>query len=67
MELVKIMIRNILNYLRWSNIEIGFSLNPVRWFKLSFEDDSGWSSKEICKHLNLGPLRLTIYINDGSY
>lgn len=67
MELVKLMIRNIFNYLRWSNIEIGFSFNPVRWFRFSWEDDSGWGPNEIYKQLCLGPLRLTIYIDDGSY
>jgi len=63
------MIKNILEYIRWSNLLIKFRINPLHW-KISF----GWSTSDdmhpgliVSTYLEVGPLEITLYIDNGRW
>ena len=68
MVLVKHMIRNILDYLRWSDLVITFILNPCNWkinFKYLPPNDLG--PKMHLVNIKLLMFKLEIVIDDGSW
>jgi len=62
------MIKNILNYIRWSNVILSVSLNPVTW--RIFASYRGPTDMDPKMHLFIVKLifvKLVIKIDDGSW
>ena len=68
MDWVKHMIKNILNYLKWSNIIVSLSLNPVTW-RVSFTHHlpNDWDPKMHLFIVKLIFVKLVLKIDDGSW
>jgi len=69
MVLVKSMIKNIFNYIRHSDISIAIYFNPLRWryaceYKTKSEYDPGLIFHGF---IDTGLVRITIFIDDGSW
>lgn len=69
MALVKYMIKSILNYLKYSDVNIQLSFNPV-WWRLEFEylhNPSGFDFKMHSVLIRLLMFKIVIVIDDGSW
>ena len=66
---VKSMIKNILEYIKWSNLLIKFRLNPFRWhISYSWHTHSDMDPGMLINaHLEFGPLEIALWIDDGSW
>ena len=65
---VRLMIKSILNYLRWSNLTIMFILNPISWgldFDYMRPDDFNPKMHQLIIRLLM--FRLEFIIDDGSW
>jgi len=63
------MIKNILNYIKYSNLLIIFNLNPFSW-----HIDFSWVTKNdmdpglvVDTYLEFGPVKLVLWIDNGSW
>lgn len=66
---VRLMIKNILNYIRHSDLTIAFYFNPLRWqynceYKTKSEYDPGLIFHGF---IDTGLIRITLFIDDGSW
>ena len=58
----------MLNYLRYSNIQIAINLNPFQWgFKVDHGGPTTMDPGMYFFHLKILMLRLSIVIDDGSW
>ena len=68
MVLEKRMIKSILDYLRWSNLVIAFSLNPCSWrLRFKYLPPSDLGPKMHVFIIGLLMFKLEIVIDDGSW
>jgi hypothetical protein len=68
MVLVKRMIKNILNYLRWSNLVIVFILNPCEWrLKAKYLPPNDLGPKMHHLIINVLMFRIEFIVDDGSW
>jgi hypothetical protein len=68
MEWEKHMIKNIFNYLRWSNIILSLSLNPATWrVRAVYHGPSDMDPKMHLFVVKLIFVKLVIKIDDGSW
>lgn len=65
---VKSMIRNILNYLKWSDIAITFIVNPCSWkIEYEYSKPDSLNPKMHAISIKFLMLRLLVIIDDGSW
>jgi hypothetical protein len=69
MVLVRLMIKSILNYLKYSNVVFQLALNPY-WWRLKFEylhNPDGLDPKMRLVIIRLLMFKIEIVIDDGSW
>lgn len=62
--------KRLINYFLYSNLEIGLSLNPLRWGVMYFdiEKRNAFDPGLIIRiNSRFGPLKLHFWIDDGSW
>ena len=62
------MIKNILNYIKWSNVILSVSLNPITWrISTAYYRPTDWDPKMHLFIVKLIFIKLVLKIDDGSW
>ena len=62
------MLKNLLNYLKFSGVWIGFVVNPYHWeFKAEYSSPTDLDPAQHKAALHIGPFWIRGVIDDGTY
>jgi len=62
------MLKNLIKYLRYSGVWIGFVLNPFHWnFQFQLLKPTEMDPHQRGLYINFGPFWLRMVIDDGTY
>ena len=62
------MLRNLINYLKYSGVWVGIILNPYHWnFQFQLLTPTDIDPKQHGLYVNFGPLWIRMVIDDGTY
>jgi hypothetical protein len=62
------MLKNFLNYCKFSGVWVTFALNPWHWrLSFQFQDPSDMDPKQYSIFITIGPVSVRAVLDDGSW